>query len=439
MQKELVDYFVNNPKQLSRSAGKFVRGERGGPLFKGTTLEQVNQAKKEAREILNLQASSPEIREINFCQSGEIPKPSDYIITTTPSFKQEFHKKVNNEKGTLESQVELDFEPKDDIELAELHRVDLTKYKISNYYSKLKSNGKFTSTVLATLKKPQDYSPEDFTKFLETYKPQPLKISLEFNTNLNDLPLVDIELSIADFHLAKKTIEGETIEQKKSQYLNTVINLLHNLIGKYKIRKCVFPISNDFFHTDNYQNQTTNGTPQDVLVGYDNEYEEGFDLLVRTIGFLKAVSQEVEVILVQGNHDRTKSFYLAHALEVYFKECKQISFQREHSTTKHTVLGNTFIGYHHGNCKIDDLPLLFATNSNSSQDFGNVLYREVHTGDKHHYMAKEVKGVRIQQMPSLSGTDRWHLDNNYVNNIRAGLMLIYHPTKGKIGEFESRI
>ena len=64
MQKELVDYFVNNPKQLSRSAGKFVRGERGGPLFKGTTLDQVNQAKKEAREILNLLSASPEIKEL---------------------------------------------------------------------------------------------------------------------------------------------------------------------------------------------------------------------------------------------------------------------------------------------------------------------------------------------------------------------------------------
>jgi len=54
-------------------------------------------------------------------------------------------------------------------------------------------------------------------------------------------------------------------------------------------------------------------------------------------------------------------------------------------------------------------------------------------------MAKEVKGVRIQQMPSLSGTDRWHLDNNFVNNVRAGLVLIYHNIYGKIGEFESRI
>jgi hypothetical protein len=102
------------------------------------------------------------------------------------------------------------------------------------------------------------------------------------------------------------------------------------------------------------------------------------------------------------------------------------------------LLGNTFIGYHHGNCKIDDLPLLFATGKDGF-DFGAAKYREVHTGDKHHYMAKEIKGVRIQQMPSLSGTDRWHLDNNYVNNIRAGLVLIYHPNHGKIGEFESRI
>jgi hypothetical protein len=42
-------------------------------------------------------------------------------------------------------------------------------------------------------------------------------------------------------------------------------------------------------------------------------------------------------------------------------------------------------------------------------------------------------------MPSLSGTDRWHSDNNYVNNIRAGIATVYHPIKGRIAEFESRI
>jgi len=352
------------------------------------------------------------------------------------SVLEEMVVKVNNEKGTLESTIETNFEPKDDLELARLHKINLDKYKISNYWTKQKSNGKFTSSVFATLKQPKDYTAEDFSKFLETYEPKVLTVSN--NDEERGYEEVNVEVSISDFHLAKKTLEGETIEDKKIQYLKTLHDLVEKVRNSYNIDTVVFPISNDFFHTDNYQNQTTNGTPQDVLTGYDNEYEIGFDLLVTAIEYLRLISNHVEVVLVQGNHDRTKSFYLAHALEVYFKGVTDVSFQREHSTTKSVVLGNTFIGYHHGNCKIDDLPLLFATGKDGF-DFGAAKYREVHTGDKHHYMAKEVKGVRIQQMPSLSGTDRWHADHNFVHSIRAGLVLIYHPTLGKIGEFESRI
>ena len=354
------------------------------------------------------------------------------------SLLEEMVVKVNNEKGTLESTIETTFEPKDDIELARLHKINLDKYKISNYWTKQKSNGKFTSSVFATLKQAKDYSPEDFAKFLKTYTPNEVTIKHELGIEESDRDVVDVEISIADFHLAKKTLEGEDIETKKEQYLAVLSDLVGKIMRNFQIGKTVFPISNDFFHTDNYQNQTTAGTPQDVLVGYDHEYEEGFDLLVEAISYLAAVSDNLEVILVQGNHDRTKSFYLAHALEIYFQTNRRVSFQREHSTTKSVLLGDTFIGYHHGNCKIDELPLLFATGKDASK-FGNAKYREIHTGDKHHYMAKEIKGVRIQQMPSLSGTDRWHLDNNYVNNIRAGIALIYDPLLGKIGEFESRI
>jgi len=367
----------------------------------------------------------------------EIKSQQDAEVGNYISALEDVIVKVNNEKGTLESTIESDFEPKSDIELAKLHKINLDKYKISNYWTKQKASGKFTSSVFATLKQSKDYTPEDFAKFLENYVPKEIAIR-NTKEEYGFYKAVDIEVSIADFHLAKKTLEGETIQEKKVQYLTTLYDLIDKINSVFYINKVVFPISNDFFHTDNYQNQTTAGTPQDVLVEYNHEYEEGFDLLVTAITYLQQVSNEVEVILVQGNHDRTKSFYLAHALDIFFRKNEKVSFQREHSTTKSVMLGNTFIGYHHGNCKIDDLPLLFATGKNSFE-FGGAKYREVHTGDKHHYMAKEVKGVRIQQMPSLSGTDRWHADNNYVNNIRAGLVLIYDPIHGKIGEFESRI
>ena len=346
--------------------------------------------------------------------------------------------KVNNEAGTIESTIILDFEPKNDIELAKLHKINLDKYIITNYWSKLLPNGKFTSSVFSKIKSPKDYTPEDFSKFLQNYTPKhtPKPIA-DLNSSKET---IDIEISLSDYHLAKKVVSGgNNINLRKETYMMVLEDLLIKVLNNYNIGTIVFPISNDFFHTDNYQNQTTNGTPQDTIVDYASEYEAGFDLLVDAIETLSSVCSEVEVILVQGNHDKTKSFYVAHALDVHFKSNDRVFFDREDSTLKGTTLGNTFIGYHHGNCKIEDLPLLFATHQIHSSEFGNSVYREVHTGDKHHYMAKEVKGVRIQQMPSLSGIDRWHRDNNYVHSIRAGLVLLYDPLRGKIGEFESRI
>ena len=347
-------------------------------------------------------------------------------------------RKVNVEKGTIESTIVIDYEPKDDIELAKLHKINLDKYVITNYWSKMLPSGKFTSSVFSKRKQPQDYSPEDFAKFLENYKPNNITITKENYSVEKDY--VDVELSISDYHLAKRTVDGDNdVASRALRYVNVAQSLIDKVKANYNINNVVLPISNDFFHTDNYQHQTTNGTPQDTIMDYSEEYELGFAVLVDTINRLRQIANNVTVVLVQGNHDRTKSFYLAHALDIFFRDELDVEFIREHSVVKGLTLGNTFIGWHHGNCKIEDLPLLFATHPKYSHQFGDAVYREVHTGDKHHYMAKEVKGVRIQQMPSLSGTDRWHLDNNYVHSVRAALALVYDLNLGKIAEFETRI
>ena len=347
-------------------------------------------------------------------------------------------RKVNVERGTIESTIISDFDPKDDIELAKLHKINLDKYVITNYWSKMLPSGKFTSSIFSKRKEAKDYSPEDFARFLENYKPNNIEITKPGFQIHKDL--VNVEISIADYHLAKKTIDGDNSPQTRAKrYFDVAQSLIKKVEANYDVDTVILPISNDFFHTDNYQHQTTQGTPQDTIMDYSEEYELGFNVLVDTINMLRAYSNQVVVILVQGNHDRTKSFYLAHALDVFFKDAVDVEFVREHSVIKGISLGNTFIGWHHGNCKLEDLPLLFATHPEYSQAFGNAKYREVHTGDKHHYMAKEVKGVRIQQMPSLSGTDRWHLDNNFVHSVRAALALVYDMELGKVAEFETRI
>ena len=62
-------------------------------------------------------------------------------------------RKVNVEKGTIESVITSDFEPKDDIELAKLHKINLDKYVITNYWSKMLPSRKFTSSVFSKRKR----------------------------------------------------------------------------------------------------------------------------------------------------------------------------------------------------------------------------------------------------------------------------------------------
>lgn len=365
----------------------------------------------------------------------ELREKDNYQNVEIKNYTEE--RKVNVERGTIESTIISDFDPKDDLELAKLHKINLDKYVITNYWSKMLPSGKFTSSIFSKRKEAKDYSPEDFAKFLENYKPANIEIT---KPKITDKDFVNVELSLSDYHLAKRTVDGDNDSTTRfERYFKMAQSLIRKVQASYDINTIVFPISNDFFHTDNYQHSTTNGTPQDTIMDYAEEYELGFGLLVDTINMLRAYSNEVVVVLVQGNHDRTKSYYLAHALNVFFESALDVQFIREHSVVKGLTLGNTFIGWHHGNCKIEELPLLFATHPKYSSQFGNAIYREVHTGDKHHYMAKEVKGVRIQQMPSLSGTDRWHLDNNYVHSVRAALALVYDPVVGKVCEFEERI
>ena len=126
--------------------------------------------------------------------------------TLKAPFLYESVRKINNEKGTIESTLILNFEPKDDIELAALHKINLDKYIIVNYWSKLLPNGKFTSSVFSKKKEANDYTAEDFAKFLVDYKsnyiPQP-------QPEIQRAKLIDVEISLSDFHLAKRHIDGD--------------------------------------------------------------------------------------------------------------------------------------------------------------------------------------------------------------------------------------
>lgn len=343
---------------------------------------------------------------------------------------------LNLEKEEIKVSKIWSFAPQPEDVIKE-HRIDTNKWKLSQIWIKQTTKGYLTSAAFAP-KKVTDVDVPSLEKLITNYKSSHKllqKTDLLLNTGSERKHMVFIDLT--DFHLDRKELEGKTLDEKVKEYEKLVVELCKKSYSAGFIEEIVFIVGSDFFNTDNIQGNTTAGTPQTSIGTWDQVYEIGFDIYASAITHLKQFCEKLKVILIQGNHDRTKSFYLAHALSKYFDKDKYISFDIETKPRKVHKFGTTFIGLHHGNCKIDDLPITFA--KEFPKIWGQCTNHEVKVGDKHYFLEKEIKGVRIKQIPALCGPDQWSNDNNYIGNIKAGIATVYDKEWGKVSEHEVRL
>jgi len=365
-------------------------------------------------------------------KKAEVKEKLEDVLNSLKSLKENF------EKGTLESTITTSFEPKTIEDLYKEHQVNPEIYIIKNYWSKKLPNGKFTSSVFAVRKTIDTAEPHEFVELLKNYDSlyTPIKKS-EICVNSAFTRPSCLILHLTDFHLDKQDIYGTTLEEKKKQFYEVVTKLLYRAYQSNYVDEIVFVLGSDMLHTDTYQGTTTNLTPQDSNTTWHNAFTQAFDIYANTIQILKQFCNKLNVILVPGNHDRTKSFYLAYGLEKYFEADDNILFDTSPMPRKVFTYGSTFIGLHHGDCKITDLPLIFA--KEYCKEWGKCTYHQILTGDKHHLFEKEIQGVRVRQLPSLSKEDNWHNQSNYVNAVKAAMAIIYDKEHGCCMTIEERL
>lgn len=130
MTDPIVEKFLSQPKNLKMGNAKLSRRWK-------VSTDQVREARNKARGILK--------QDVKATAANYIADLEDEVI-----------KKVDVERGTLQSTATSPYEPRDHNELAALHKIDLAVYKISSYWSKLRGSGKFTSSVFCTLRKIQE-------------------------------------------------------------------------------------------------------------------------------------------------------------------------------------------------------------------------------------------------------------------------------------------
>lgn len=253
--------------------------------------------------------------------------------------------------------------------------------------------------------------------------------------------------SFYDIHFDKLVWEEESGHNYDSKIAQRIIDWASSSIieksSGYKIDRILLPLGNDFFNTDTIGNTTTSGTPQDVDSKWQKSFRKGLACLITMIDRFNSIAP-VDVVIVPGNHDRQKSFYLGEAISAWYNKSKSVRVHNNPGKRTYYQWGTMLFGFTHGDrIKLQDLPIIMATEV--PQYWAQSEFREWHIGHFHHkkeikfFPLTEEKGVRIRMMPSLTGTDAWHHNSGYVGAIRAAESYIYSPENGFEAQFSTNI
>jgi hypothetical protein len=356
--------------------------------------------------------------------------PKNYIPPLKENKVVEFSE--NLDTGTAEIKALSLTEPSSPEEIIKLLKIDTTKWKLSSYWNKEKSDGWLISAMVTRIKE----EPKDaLAKVLADFKPeyQPI-IDVKFINEKFDKDSIGV-ISTQDLHFGK---EGN--EDVKEDFKDAIENLVHRAYMSHKLTKIVYVIGGDLLNMDTFNGATTSGTPVDNSQRAQDAYKTAFDCLYWSINYLRQFCEYLHVVYVPGNHDRLSSYHMAHALSKCFNnEDYDVVFDVEYSERKVIVYGNNFFAFEHGDATKKNTALVYATEYPVC--WGRTKYRTCYTGHFHskktieYVTENEYNGFAIKHLPSLSATDYWHYHNKYVGAKKQAIMEVHDVYKGKVSEF----
>jgi hypothetical protein len=240
--------------------------------------------------------------------------------------------------------------------------------------------------------------------------------------------------TLTDFHLGMYSWADETGSSWDMKIAeNVLLNAFAEMMaGSPDSKVGVFAQLGDLLHWDGLLALTP--TAKNVL-----DADTRFPLLVQTaIGVcLKAVEmllhkhEKVHVLMCEGNHDIASSVWLRAIMANTFRDNPRVTVDDSPFPFYFYRWGKTFIGWHHGHLqKMDQLPLLFASDPKFRSEYGQCVYTYIHTGHMHHQKVIDKGGILVEQHPTLSARDA-HGARGFLFSNREAKAITYHKDKGE--------
>ena len=294
---------------------------------------------------------------------------------------------------------------------------------------------------------------EIFIDMVKNYIPSRLEIPAKPKTTVeNNL----FEITLFDLHLGKlcwgkETGENFDVKIAAKRFLHTIRTLVDRAKG-FEYSRILFPIGNDFFNSDTIFNTTTKGTVQDEDVRWSQTFSLGTKLLVDAIDMLKQTGVPIDVVVIAGNHDLERSYYLGAFLSAWFNKDSQVCVNNGPSSRKYYRFGKVLLGLTHGSEeKESSLPMLMASDVESKPMWSETLYHEWHLGHQHRKIdvkyvtldksrtTNEELGVTVRYLSSLTSSDVWHHKSGFIGATKAGEAFIWNDEAGLVAHLNANL
>ena len=225
-----------------------------------------------------------------------------------------------------------------------------------------------------------------------------------------------VVISPTDLHYGKYGLGVETgehydFDEARKRLTEKTSTLISRLPSRPEL--IVVATGSDWFHVDNEQGTTTRGTPQDMAGSPAEILMGGCELAREHIEMLRGIAP-IQVVFMNGNHDRHTALALALYLHAVYENCDDVEVIVSPRNRQYFRWENNLLGFTHGDfVKGVDLPVVMA--NEKRDDWGTATNRVWFTGHKHHTHMIESGGCFVIQLPSLSGHDRYHHKHGYLN------------------------
>ncbi len=240
-----------------------------------------------------------------------------------------------------------------------------------------------------------------------------------------------VVLSPTDFHWGKwaATEEGAQPYNRAvaaRRLKEATEQCLANILPHGAPEEILVGVGSDFFHVDNEAGTTSGGTPQDRDGNPLDIIQSGCELMVQYVDHLRTVAP-VKLILMAGNHDHLLGYCLLLYLAAHYRQAPDVTVVLSAAPRQYTSYGETLLAFVHGDAvaRTQDIARLASIEAKSL--WGATNHRVALTGHLHYEKMEDDRGFVRYQMPSLSGTDRWHMRHGYVGSrVALSAILIDH-------------